>query len=380
MTLCATAQVKKAEALYVHLPFCRKKCGYCHFFSEPVAGQQLADLAAKYFVCVQRELADYRAVAGPFTTVYFGGGTPSLIPAVEYHKFIGQLSERYGLAGSQLGPAEVSCEVNPEAITADYLFELADAGINRLSVGCQSFDDQELKRLGRNHSGRQAQQAIELARQAGIENINCDLLGGIPGSSSDNLKRSIGQAVEMGVQHLSVYFLDSQLDSDFLAGRGWTELEELRGLRLTRQTLNDAGYANYELANYAQPGAACRHNLAYWQGRNYIGLGPSACSLLAGKRYENRANLDEYLSKGAERKEELLDRQTMLREKIMLGLRLREGISGAELAELAGHGWGALRQRIGKLSRAGLISFASGRIALTPQGAPLADRVTVELF
>ncbi len=389
--LRTTSYEQSAQALYVHIPFCRSKCGYCHFYSVASSVERQMSKVALYFEQLKVELAEYKGKAGSFSTIYFGGGTPSLAASGLFFSFLEFVDREFGIGlaacesrvrcpVSRVSEAEISIEANPEGISLEYLKHLRAAGVNRISIGCQSFIDGELKTLGRRHNAAAGLGAVKLARRAGFGNINVDLMGGIPGTCVEDLLGNCEQAIALGVEHISIYLLDRKEDAAFLAGKGWEEEEELRGLEMVRAVLVKAGYCNYELSNYARPGFACRHNLVYWRGGDYIGLGPTACSLLSGKRYKNQASLRGYLDEPGKREEEFLDSETRRREKIMLGLRLQEGLSLKELSKVADGGGRDFRRRVARLEKLGLLAIEGHRLMLTAAGQPLADRVMVELF
>ncbi len=386
-------QATTCASLYIHIPFCRAKCPYCHFYSRTTS-DSLPALALKerrrerrtadYFQRLKQELMEYKGKAGPFSTIYFGGGTPTLAPAQKLASLIDFVDREFGICAVAraccVNEIEITIEANPEGLTLNYLRELQAAGVNRLSIGCQSFADKELKALGRRHRGGNAMRAFELARRAGFANINIDLMGGIPGTRPQHLERNIEEAVALVPEHISVYLLDQAEDGGFLAGRAWGEEDEINALEMVQSRLGGAGYRNYELSNHALAGYECRHNLVYWRGGEYIGLGPSACSFLDGRRHKNAADIDGYLAGVGRREEEGIDRATALRERVMLGLRLEEGLAMDELAVLCGRGWHDFRGRVSQLAEIGLLSLEEGRITLTSSGRPLADRIAVELF
>lgn len=321
--------------VYVHVPFCGSKCRYCDFYSVragAVAGEAYVDAIAK-------ELAARRGeIPGPFDTVYIGGGTPSTLPAEALRRMIRLL------VGESREGAEVTVEVNPDDITPALSEMLVEAGVNRVSMGIQSFDDAELRAIGRRHDAATAIAAVGMLRSAGIGNISCDLIYGLPGQTAESFRRSIDSMIALAPQHISAYLLSYEpgtwLTRELQAGRirQATDDEAEAYYNLLCRSLSDAGYEHYEISNFARPGMASRHNSSYWDPSiPYLGLGPAAHSYDGHRRRRaNVSSIGRYLASPADAADpdlcEELTPAELLEERIMLGLRTAAGLYLTALA------------------------------------------------
>jgi len=357
--------------LYVHTPFCAKICPYCAFYVHQggVADQ-------REFVVALRD--EWRCARDEFPlaleTVYFGGGTPSLLPAKLFAELAWLIHE--GEANdSQI--AEFTLEVNPATVTAEKAAAWRAAGVNRISLGAQSFDPTLLKTLGRQHAPEDIPETVELLRAHGFDNINLDLMFALPGQSEGQWDETLRAALACGPQHISAYALTYEEDTPFfekLSTGEWRQDEqrEITMFERTRQILGAAGFGDYEISNFALPGFESRHNLAYWRGADYLGLGPSACSTIGGLRWRNVPDTAAYVkriirSESVRGEHEALDEATRARERIMFGLRMREGVARDEFL--------ALDRRLNELADLGLACIKDGRVCLTPRGKLVADSV-----
>jgi oxygen-independent coproporphyrinogen-3 oxidase len=325
-------------ALYIHIPFCRQKCPYCDFFS--LAGEALLLDAYPDLLCRQLELAAEAGWRGPFETIFFGGGTPSLLPPIAIGAILEKAAACFGIAAG----AEISLETNPGTVTAASLAGYRAAGINRLSLGVQSLNDDQLRQLGRIHSPQQALDAIAWARRGGFANLSCDLMFALPGESRRTLLADLEALLQLGPEHLSCYGLTVEEATPFHARQcsgGLTlpdEDEYAEQYLCIDERLTAAGFRHYEIANYARPGRECRHNLRYWQRRSYLGIGAGAhsfCSRGWGERLEVPPDLpryDEKLARGEDPAESLetFDRRGAMAETFYLGLRTAAGIDAEE--------------------------------------------------
>ena len=349
--------------LYVHVPFCVRKCAYCDFYSLP--GQ--AGLIESY---IDALLAECKAYGGmSFRTLYLGGGTPSLLGADNLTSLVNGLRGNFDL--SQL--VEATIEANPESATEETLEAALKMGFNRISIGVQSLSDSELKAVGRIHSAEQAVDAIGLAKKVGFRNLSADLIVGLPGQTWDSLRDSIDRLTSLGINHLSLYCLSldhgtplsqnppENLPSDDMQA----ELFEQ-----AREFLNGKGFVHYEISNFAVSGRECLHNLNYWRGGEYLGLGPSAASHLGGKRFKNRADLNAYLQNPAGVVEEVeeLGLEEKAAEEAMLRLRLlEEGLDVVEFTKR--YGLKTVYQvlsRLRLLAHEGLLFFDGSKYRLEP--------------
>ncbi len=313
--------------LYLHIPFCRKICGYCDFFRSA-----RTDLLDEMVDVMMNELVEEREfLSSPkLDTIYFGGGTPSLLRVEQVAAFMDQIARHYDVSGVQ----EVTLEANPDDLTSDYLRGLRSVGVNRLSIGVQSFDDDLLKFMNRRHTAAEAVERIEVARREGFDNIAMDLIFGVDGYTSRTLSRSLQQTVELGVEHIAAYHLTIEPNTMFArrVARGEfravdEEISE-REYEQVRSALTNAGYEHYEISNYARKGFRSRHNSAYWQGVEYLGIGAGAHSFARGvRRWSGGESLDGYLKGGKSRYEsEVLSREQMRNEIVMTSLRRCEGL------------------------------------------------------
>jgi oxygen-independent coproporphyrinogen-3 oxidase len=379
--------------LYVHIPYCVHKCHYCDFNSHAVR-EPAWEQYRRGLVNELRHWAVHDAFAGrTINSIFFGGGTPSLAPARLLGDVIDMAAGLFGLASD----AEITMEANPGTVEAARFADYRRAGINRLSIGVQSLDDTELRWLERIHTSAEAVAAFDTARHAGFDNMNLDLMYALPGQSLQRWQQTLAKAIDMGPEHLSCYQLTVEPHTK-LAARHASEplaLPEdeaaLDFFRATRERLAEAGYAAYEVSNFAKAGLHCRHNDGYWLYRDYIGIGAGA----SGKwdeadggvtRYSNLRSPEPYtataLKEGrAINSSESLALRQAAAEAVWLGLRRHEGISlqgfesrfGTPLLQLFGRelaGW----QREGHLETVG------GLLRLTARGLPFADAIAADLF
>ncbi len=324
-------------SLYIHIPFCEVKCGYCDFFSV-ARGYEDFDLQEAYVEALLREIRERAPeFAGrPIRSIFFGGGTPSLLDPRLIEKILKELRVHF-----TWGPeVETTLETNPKTVSETKLKDFRSLGINRLSIGVQSFQDRFLKSLGRIHSGEEAIRTVADARRAGFENINCDLIFALPQQTFEDWESDLRRAIALGTPHISAYHLTIETATPFAAlhQKGQLALPEedvgVRMLTWTRETLAAAGLDAYEISNFSKPGSECRHNQNYWRYGEYLGLGAGAagCVRVSGRedvfavRRHNIKNLKRYLEGDFLDFDDKLDRRTAMAEYAMLGIRTREGI------------------------------------------------------
>jgi oxygen-independent coproporphyrinogen III oxidase len=334
------------SALYLHIPFCRRKCPYCDFFS--VAGQP--ELLAVYpdLLIKQLRLACENPPPLPLHSVFFGGGTPSLLTPGAVDRLLRAIAAALPLAAD----AEISLEANPGTLNVASLAGYRAAGVNRLSLGVQSLSAPRLRELGRLHTPEQARQVVAQARAAGFDNLSCDLMFALPGQTTAELEVEIESFLSLAPEHLSCYGLTVEEGTDFADRQRRGELAPLdeetaaEQFMLLHERLGAAGYQHYEIANYARPGRQCRHNMTYWQRQPYLGLGAGAHSFSAsgwGVRHAVVADLAVYraqLQAGRDPSEELerFDRQGAMAETLYLGLRTATGVCEEEFRRRFGQG------------------------------------------
>ena len=366
-------------SLYIHIPFCRKRCSYCSFVSY--AGR-LGDIA-KYMQAVKYEISQ-RIDGRQLKSVYFGGGTPSLVPA----RYIKSLMESIRRYFPNSGKTEVSLEANPCTIDNTCLKALLNAGINRLSIGLQSLDDGELSTLGRLHNSQQALEAVKHARSAGFDNINLDLIYGIPGQTVSSWEQTLREAVNLSPEHLSLYGLSLEpgtLMMELIESGALPQLNpdlSADQYELAEEILEEEGYRHYEISNWAKPGYECRHNLVYWNRGEYIGAGTGASSYLGGRRYNNTSSLDKYLEEALAGKtisienDEIISPELASAEAAILSLRLDEGIDMEKYnRDYCTDILSVYNKQITELEGYGLIQNDGVYIKLTPRGRLLGNEV-----
>lgn len=376
-----------SPGLYVHVPFCFHKCHYCDFYSIT---RQTPDRMARFVDLILAEADKWvrSSVRIEPETVFFGGGTPSLLPLVEMRRLLRGLRERFDF--SRLN--EWTVEVNPATAALDYCEMLREAGVDRLSFGAQSFDPTELKLLERHHDPEDVPRSVDIARRAGFSRINLDLIYAIPRQDLASWSRSLEAAVGLGTPHLSCYGLTYEPNTAMTVRKRLGHFQaaedslELSMLRHARQRLAREGMTAYEISNYAIPGEPCRHNLLYWTGGNYIGLGPSAASHVEGWRWKNRPHLGEWERAVAAGELPAADLERLSPEQrrgewVMLRLRLADGVDFAAYADR----WGVdarseYAAELAHLSRLGLVEISDGRFALSDAGLAVADAVASEFL
>ncbi len=368
-------ELPELAGLYVHVPFCKKKCPYCDFFSR-VAPQK----APAYLDAVCREAELFAAAAGPFDSLYIGGGTPSsLDPGALARLFA--VMENF-LAPGPSGKPEITIELNPADVGPELLDVLRDTGVTRLSLGVQSFDDGELKKLGRRHDASGARRAIEQIRRAGFAALGLDLIHALPGSDRAGLRRSLDAALAFEPEHLSCYSLTIASGTPFYEMRAQGKLklpdedEMAEQFLETADILEQAGYIHYEVSNYARnEGLRSRHNMKYWRRISYLGLGPAAHSFDGHKRLWNVRDLDEYgraIESGRRPLAgfEQLDSGQARMEKIALGMRTADGVALNVIFEDPG-----ADENVKKLLMDGLVVKSRSRLRPTRIGYLRSDGI-----
>lgn len=363
------------SALYIHIPFCKRKCSYCDFYS--CENIQFAD---DFLTSLSIEMNQYKAlmIRSAFDTLYIGGGTPSLLTVNQIQQILSRLKQHFIFTQD----TETSIEVNPGTISEDKLSDYLKSGINRLSIGVQSFHNDELRFMGRIHQKETAIHTFKMARSEGFKNIGIDLIYGLPNQKMVHWKDSVNRALDLQPDHISTYALtwsdktplgrsiadgilpvpDDNLVSDMFL---WTD-----------EALADAGYTHYEISNYAKPGRECRHNWHYWDGAAYLGLGPSAHSYNQQSRWWNIPDVNIYIKRlenglsVISEKEDLSEKEIRT-ERIALGLRTNRGILQNELDQ---------KSNFHHLLHQNLAVQKKDRIVLTPKGMLLADEIASQLI
>ena len=371
----------KPLAIYIHVPFCARKCAYCDFAS--FAGWE--DAWENYFDALGGEMDAWadRLRAYEARSVFFGGGTPSLVPAEYISGALDQLRRLLPFAPD----CEITLEANPGTLTADKLEAYRRAGVNRLSIGVQSFDADLLRNLGRIHTPGQAVDAVRMAADAGFENLSIDLMYALPGQSMVQWSETLDRAVTLPVKHISAYSLivepGTEMEKRVECGEAHIPDDDLvNGMqRMAVQRLAEHGLARYEISNFAVPGFESRHNLTYWQDGDYLGLGSAAHSLVENERFSNPPELARYLA--GERMCERTARSLRdhREEVLMLSTRTLRGLDLARWRAEFGEDFEITHARqLNKLESYGLIEIVGGFLRLTPVGLELQDSVVLELM
>lgn len=374
-----------ADYLYIHIPFCVKKCIYCDFFSVPYDESSIKI----YVDTLCKELSLKKDLAGMLKTAYFGGGTPTLLPAECFRQLFACLKNNYRFSPE----IEITVEANPGTIDAVKIDTLLSLGVNRLSIGVQSFSDKELETLGRIHSSDEALRSIESIKKAGLINFSIDLMYGIPGQAMESWKNSLTKAAELSPSHISVYELTPEESTPLyplIRSRKITMPDEELILKMYNYAIDylaGRGYTHYEISNFARPGFQCVHNLNYWDRGDYIGTGAGAHSFISGVRSINTSDINEYISKLndgriPEIQSMKLTPEDALKEYIFLGLRKTEGIS---LNAMPHNVHSAASQELfldaGKeLADEGYLDISGDVLRLTRKGIVISNAVIVRLF
>ena len=388
---------KKELELYVHIPFCVRKCAYCDFLSAPADTQERTlyiDALTEEIRARKNDFNAYRV-----STIFLGGGTPSILEGDDSARIFRALQENFDISDD----AEITMEVNPGTVTEEKAASWRKSGVNRLSIGLQSADDRELKMLGRIHTYREFLDTWKIVREAGFENVNVDLISAIPGQNLRSWSETLRKAADLGPEHISAYSLIVEEGTPFYEryGDGSGEDEdkgnhlpplpdedtEREIYKATEKILAEYGYHRYEISNYAKTGYEYRHNLGYWERKEYLGLGLGASSLISECRFHNTADMERYLrfyeNAGTDICEDIehLSVEDQMEEFMFLGLRKTVGISvddfrkafGKEIREVYG-------EQMRKLEEQRLIEYSGNRVRLTERGTDISNYVFSEFM
>lgn len=374
----------KKMGLYIHIPFCVKKCNYCDFLSAPSSKQvQIA-----YMDTLQKEIEE-KAIAYKdwcVDTIFIGGGTPTSVPYETVVKMMDTVRAEFCLDKD----CEITIECNPGTVTSEALKAYRAAGINRLSIGLQSADDELLKELGRIHTYEQFLETYTWARKAGFENINVDVMSGLPGQTLEQYEDTLIKLVELRVEHISAYSLIIEEGTPFFKLHEEDKLDlpdeetERQMYYRTKEILGAAGFNRYEISNYAKKGYECRHNVRYWRREDYLGLGLGASSCMENVRFKNTDWLDEYVmeNKYMDKCEvQELSKEECMEEFMFLGLRMTEGVSKTKFADTFGVTMDKVYGPVlSKLKEQKLIAEEGDLVCLTEYGLDVSNRVWVEFL
>ncbi len=370
--------------IYIHIPFCRKACHYCNFhFSTQLKGKNDFTAALLKEMVLQKEYLQNESIQ----TIYFGGGTPSLLEKNELTKLIAQLHNQYTIDTN----AEFTLEANPDDIEASKLQSWKDAGINRLSIGIQSFFEEDLKWMNRAHNATQAANCLEMARASGFDNISIDLIYGTPTLTDEKWHQNVNKAIELDISHLSCYALTVETGTALHKMINLQKKEAIDPEKQARQFLlltdwlECAGYEHYEISNFSKPGCRSLHNSSYWSGRKYLGLGPAAHSYNGDSRQWNVSNNTLYVKSlsldQVPFEKETLTMMQRLNEYIMTSLRTKEGIDLTYVERMFGRlAPIQLQQSSISFIATNKLTNNNSRIQLTKEGKLFADGIAAALF
>lgn len=373
--------------VYVHIPFCAQKCYYCDFHSVVVGDEEsFSAVASNYLVSLCQEALYYRNHWGekPLKTIFIGGGTPSLLPAGELAALILFLRKQLSFAAEP----EISVEVNPHSLTGEGARVLADAGVNRVSVGVQAFQDQLLEDIGRIHRNEHIRESVMILRGAGIKNINFDLMFGLPGQTVEDWRSSLESALALRPTHLSCYGLI--LEGGTLL-EGWvsegqvsvpSDDEQAEMYELACRMLSKSGYEHYEISNFCEPGFQCQHNLQYWHNEPFIGLGSGATGYINRQRYKNSPDVRGYIKSWNEGRPLYEDNERVsldqeMDETMMVGMRLLAGVDEVDFRRRYQVSfWDVYKEAIEELLDRGLVEYREKNLRVTRQGLYLENQVS----
>ncbi|WP_296119108.1 radical SAM family heme chaperone HemW [uncultured Eubacterium sp.] len=381
----------KELELYLHIPFCERKCAYCDFLSAPAD----PPVRISYIKKLQEEIAYYGAQFEEYqvSSIFFGGGTPTILEGYQLAAILETVKKHFHLAAD----AEITVECNPGTLTAGKVEKLVQAGFNRLSMGLQSADDRELQLLGRIHNFAQFLESYDLARKAGFENINVDLMSALPGQTLKSWQSTLQKVTALRPEHISAYSLiieegtpfyerfaeDEQIREEGGHPRLLPEEEAERQMyELTEVFLHTKGYERYEISNYAKPGYECRHNCGYWTRKDYLGLGLGASSFVEHQRFQNTSDLKEYLEQEYHHIHiETLDKKSEMEEFMFLGLRLMAGVSRQQFEKTFQVTLDSVYGEVlRKLKGEQLIEEVAGYVRLTEHGIDVSNYVLSEFL
>lgn len=388
-------------SIYIHIPFCVRKCLYCDFLSATAGEGEIESYVNNLLLEIKKQSIFYGGHR--VISIFLGGGTPSLLPAKETGRILEQITENFSVTAD----AEITVECNPGTVTAEKLKNYITYGINRLSIGLQSTDDEELARIGRIHGYRDFLETYALAREAGFHNINIDIMAALPGQSVDSYRKTLERVVKLSPEHISSYSLILEENTQLYVNQSSytfpTEDEDRKMYELTGKYLAEAGYRRYEISNYAKEGFACRHNQVYWRRGDYAGFGLGASSMVENVRWKNPEEHAAYAVYVQNREERnpgqtgtdraarmkragadevtILTVEEQMEEFMFLGLRLMEGVDVGEFQRIFGKSIEEVYgKQIAELEAQGVLRRAGERLSLTPRGIDVSNVIFAEFL
>lgn len=384
--------MKKELELYIHIPFCIRKCAYCDFLSSSQNKQVIDKYVEALLQEIQAHKCSYQYNASCYvTTIFLGGGTPSILEPTHIQQIITALRESFKISKN----AEITIEANPGTVTKEKLEAYKQAGINRISFGLQSTNNDELKMLGRIHTYEEFLESYKLAQECGFDNVNVDLISAIPKQTLESWEETLKRIIKLNPAHISAYSLIIEEGTPFaeVYGEGKigekelpSEEEERAIYKKTEELLEQAGYHRYEISNYAKVDMECKHNLGYWERKNYLGLGLGASSLVDNMRFHNTEDLQFYMEKASDLKaiqcdEEKLSQTAQMEEFVFLGMRKMKGISVQEFeAAFRKSIYDCYGKNIERMKQEELIEEKDGYIRLTKRGIDISNYVFAEIL
>jgi oxygen-independent coproporphyrinogen-3 oxidase len=370
----------KPIGLYLHVPFCVRKCNYCDFCSFKVNECQWRE---EYIDALCQEIQLYKCKNIAVDSIFFGGGTPSLLTEEEFYRIVQKINECFAVTDD----VEFTLEANPKTLTEEKLSYFVNCGLNRLSIGLQSIHDNEQKMLGRIHNYDDFISIYNSARRLGISNINVDLMYGIPEQTLDSFNATLDSIIALSPEHISLYGLILEEGTPFFEAKESLSLPnedvECDMYYLACERLADVNYSHYEISNYAKDGCTCKHNLKYWHDEEYIGVGLSAHSYFEGRRYGNTSDISKYLSGSYSVCDDgdIIDFQSAAYEYVMLALRLKEGFSLWDYQSRFGVDFRLGREdTIAMLIKNELLLIDGDRLSLTEKGFYVSNNILTELL
>lgn len=371
----------KEVGLYVHIPFCKKKCNYCDFCSLPQGDREVP---AAYVDRLCEEIDSYKGENITLSTIFFGGGTPTLLSVDDMKKIFSSIHSSFAVSLS----AEVTFEANPGTVTRDKMIAYKTLGFNRVSIGMQSAHENELKKLGRIHNFSEFLESYRLIRSVGFDNVNVDVMYGIPHQTKESFAQTLESVTSLNPEHISCYGLIVEEGTPFYKERESLPIpsldDECDMYDFACAFLSSKGYSHYEISNYAKPNFESKHNLCYWRTKDYIGVGASAHSCYMGKRFSNTSDVLEYIHSSTVNNMSsapLITDEDARYEFAMLALRLKEGFSLNEYQAKFGASFTDGKEDVLKnLIGAGLLNISDGRISLTEKGFYLSNSILIEIL
>jgi len=375
----------KNLGLYIHIPFCESKCHYCDFYSITKSSSNVKDIYIKSLI-KEIKLNKNNIDGCKFDTIFIGGGTPSSINANLYSNLFNYLKENKLIQRN----AEITMEVNPKNRGYDYLNKIKEIGVNRLSVGIQTFNDDILKVIGRNHNRKEGENFLSKVNKVGFDNLSCDLIFNLPLQKYSHIENDIDILKKYNVKHISLYSLKVNpntkikdiIENDIY--KLMDENEERETYYTAREYMKENGYVQYEISNFCKKGYQSRHNLKYWNREEYIGIGASAHSFIKNKRYSNISNVEKYIERINSKKstidfEEYIEKEEAIWEHLILGLRKTEGINIKSFEEKYSISVNKYKNKFEDLEKKGLINWSDKSLKLTRKGMDLSNYVFVLL-